>query len=154
MMAYMTAMGGAAAGGQSTADLSAEALALVAGQLGFVCPISQDIYQDPVVAADGHSYERGSITEWLSNNDTSPMTNYRLFHKNLTPNRNLKSSIQTWLEVQHGEARAEKRRKTSAEEIKKFLEALAELVRTDNIADIVKGLKLGDGAVLRPVWRR
>ena len=140
----MAGMGGAAAGGQSTAGFSAEAFALVATQMGFSCPISQEIFQDPVVAADGYSYERRSITEWLARNDTSPMTNDELTHKRLTPNRNLKSSIETWLELQHGEARAEKRRKTSAEAIKKFLEALAELVRTDNIADVVKGLKLGD----------
>ena len=140
----MAGMGGAAAGGQSTAGFSEEAFALVATQMGFACPITQDIFQDPVVAADGYSYERRSITEWLARNDTSPITNDELTHKRLTPNRNLKSSIETWLELQHGEARAEKRRKTSAEAIKKFLEALAELVRTDNIADVVKGLKLGD----------
>ena len=29
---------------------------------------------DPVVAADGHSYERASILMWLEAHDTSPLT--------------------------------------------------------------------------------
>ncbi len=138
------AVAGAVTSAQGTAEWPEERISKDAVQMGFVCSISQDIFQDPVVAADGYSYERLCITEWLAYNDTSPMTNNMLAHINLTPNHTLKSSIETWLELQHGEARAEKRRKTSAEEIKKFLEALAELVRRDNIADIVKGLKLGD----------
>lgn len=132
------------AGAQSTAEWTEEQVALAATQMGFTCAISQEIMEDPVVATDGHSYERASIREWLAGNDTSPMTGERLANKTLTPNRNLKSNIQTWLEMQHGETRAEKRRKTSAGEIKKFLAGLNELVRTDNIGEMVNGLQLGE----------
>lgn len=31
----------------------------------YLCPISQELMSDPVVACDGHTYERQSITEWL-----------------------------------------------------------------------------------------
>ncbi len=40
----------------------------------FVCPITQDMMQEPVVASDGHTYERTAIELWLKNNNTSPMT--------------------------------------------------------------------------------
>lgn len=30
----------------------------------FVCPITQDLMDDPVVAADGYTYERDAIQEW------------------------------------------------------------------------------------------
>jgi hypothetical protein len=31
----------------------------------YLCPISHELMSDPVVACDGHTYERHSITEWL-----------------------------------------------------------------------------------------
>ena len=50
------------------------------------CPISLTRMVDPVVAADGHTYDRASIEEWFQRSDTSPMTNVRLVNKNLVPN--------------------------------------------------------------------
>ncbi|KFM60500.1 WD repeat, SAM and U-box domain-containing protein 1, partial [Stegodyphus mimosarum] len=42
----------------------------------FYCPITQEVMRNPVVAADGYSYEKCAIQEWLeSGRDTSPMTN-------------------------------------------------------------------------------
>ena len=49
---------------------------------------------DPVVCADGHTYERAGITQWLKRNDTSPNTGLTLPHKNLTSNIALRSAIQ------------------------------------------------------------
>jgi U-box domain len=34
----------------------------------------QDVMRDPVVAEDGHSYERGAIAQWFTEHDTSPLT--------------------------------------------------------------------------------
>ena len=48
---------------------------------------------DPVVANDGHSYERAAIAAWLETHDTSPMTNDPLAHKHLTPNIAIRSAI-------------------------------------------------------------
>ncbi|XP_073312563.1 U-box domain-containing protein 33-like [Primulina huaijiensis] len=64
----------------------------------FVCPIFQEIMQDPVVAADGFTYEAEALKGWLeSGHDTSPMTNLTLPHNNVVPNHALRSAIQEWL---------------------------------------------------------
>ncbi|XP_019461765.1 PREDICTED: U-box domain-containing protein 33-like isoform X6 [Lupinus angustifolius] len=66
----------------------------------FICPIFQEVMQDPHVAADGFTYEAEAIRGWLdSGHDTSPMTNSRLTHHNLVPNHALRSSIQDWLQA-------------------------------------------------------
>ncbi|CAI5488077.1 unnamed protein product [Closterium sp. Naga37s-1] len=49
---------------------------------------------DPVVAADGFTYERRSIEEWLKTHDTSPSTHEPLPHKYLTPNHSLRMLLQ------------------------------------------------------------
>ena len=69
----------------------------------FVCPISGELMRDPVVAADGNSYERESIQRWLGpplNRRTSPLTNAGLEHVMLTPNRTLKKAIEDAVERQ------------------------------------------------------
>ncbi|XP_059624137.1 putative U-box domain-containing protein 50 [Cornus florida] len=63
----------------------------------FLCPIFQDVMKNPQVAADGFSYELEAMEEWLgTGHDTSPLTNLKLDHKKLTPNRTLRSLIQDW----------------------------------------------------------
>ncbi|KAL0538120.1 hypothetical protein IC582_027119 [Cucumis melo] len=65
----------------------------------FICPIFQEVMEDPHVAADGFTYEAEALRGWLdSGHDTSPMTNLRLDHQNLVPNRALRSVIQEWLQ--------------------------------------------------------
>ncbi|ONI23124.1 hypothetical protein PRUPE_2G170900 [Prunus persica] len=65
----------------------------------FICPIFQEVMQDPHVAADGFTYEAEALRGWLdSGHDTSPMTNLKLEHKNLVPNHALRSAIQEWLQ--------------------------------------------------------
>ena len=55
--------------------------------------------QDPVLAADGHSYERREIVRHFDlGKRTSPMTGAQLPHTHLTPNINLKKAIQNFLE--------------------------------------------------------
>lgn len=39
----------------------------------FICPISQEMMSDPVVAADGVTYERESIHKWFQKHNTSPV---------------------------------------------------------------------------------
>lgn len=65
----------------------------------FICPIFQEIMQDPVVAADGFTYEAEALRGWLdSGHNTSPMTNLELANSNLVPNHALRSAIQEWLQ--------------------------------------------------------
>jgi serine/threonine protein kinase len=64
----------------------------------FICPIFQEVMRDPHVAADGFTYEAEALKGWLdSGHDTSPMTNLKLDHSNLVPNRALRSAIQEWM---------------------------------------------------------
>ncbi len=58
-----------------------------------ICPITQELMEDPVVCADGHSYERAAITQWLLSRDTSPCTNTSLLHRNVVPNFALRNLI-------------------------------------------------------------
>jgi hypothetical protein len=71
-----------------------------------LCPITTDLMDDPVVAADGHSYERAAIARWLAERRrapaTSPLTGAVLPHTGLTPNYALRKIIRDWRE-QHGE---------------------------------------------------
>lgn len=54
--------------------------------------------KDPQVAADGFTYEAKAIRGWLdSGRDTSPKTNLKLSHRELTPNHALHYAIQGWL---------------------------------------------------------
>ena len=41
---------------------------------------------DPVMAADGTTYERRAIQQWLEQHDTSPLTGAKLDHLHLSPN--------------------------------------------------------------------
>ena len=59
----------------------------------FLCPITQELMEDPVIAADGHSYERAAITLWLQGHHSSPLTNQRLSHRMITENFTLKKAI-------------------------------------------------------------
>lgn len=60
----------------------------------FFCPITKDVMSYPVIAADGHTYERAAIQKWLREHKTSPTTNLVLRHTHVIPNHSLKSAIQ------------------------------------------------------------
>lgn len=62
------------------------------------CPITHQIMFDPVVAADGETYEREAIERHLANSDKSPSHQIPLAHKFLTTNRALKQLIHMFLE--------------------------------------------------------
>ena len=70
----------------------------------FLCPISREIMSDPVIATDGHTYERQMIAEWLRIKRTSPLTNERMDSNVLLPNHTLKKVIDAWLESQNNES--------------------------------------------------
>ncbi|MCO5584597.1 hypothetical protein L7F22_038528 [Adiantum nelumboides] len=67
----------------------------------FVDCITQEIMEDPVITADGHSYERTAIEKWLKHHDTSPKTGEVLppppggsgVDKTLRPNHILRGQI-------------------------------------------------------------
>ena len=67
----------------------------------FLCPISREVMRDPVLAGDGHSYEREAIERWLVGHRTSPLTGRVMPSNALLPNHRLRALIQ---DLQSGEA--------------------------------------------------
>ncbi|CAK9025228.1 U-box domain-containing protein 51 (Plant U-box protein 51) [Includes: E3 ubiquitin ligase (RING-type E3 ubiquitin transferase) [Durusdinium trenchii] len=57
------------------------------------CPISQELMEDPVVAADGITYERRCIAEWFYFNSGSPTTREPLLTRVLNPSQHMKSAV-------------------------------------------------------------
>lgn len=66
----------------------------------YLCPISHEIMSDPVVAKDGHTYDRSSIEKWFKTKGKpiSPKTNKELSSEELVPNYSLRSIIQDFKE--------------------------------------------------------
>lgn len=56
-----------------------------------ICPISHEVYSDPVLNSAGQVYERSSIEQHLGRHNTDPITGTRLTSKVLTPVYFLKS---------------------------------------------------------------
>merc|ERR1719145_453942 len=52
--------------------------------------------EDPVILADGRSYDRSAIATWLQTSGRSPMTGAALEHTRILPNINLKALIEDW----------------------------------------------------------
>mmetsp|Transcript_8845 Transcript_8845/g.10287 ORF Transcript_8845/g.10287 Transcript_8845/m.10287 type:complete len:671 (+) Transcript_8845:58-2070(+) len=67
----------------------------------FLCPITRDPMEDPVICCDGHTYERSAIEMWLANNSRSPKTNQVLPSRELIPNHALRSSIEAIVEMKN-----------------------------------------------------
>jgi U-box domain len=64
----------------------------------FRCPISLDLFTDPVTLCTGQTYERHSIEQWLqAGNRTCPVTMQPLSDTTLVPNHNLRHLIEQWL---------------------------------------------------------
>ena len=59
----------------------------------FICPITYELMREPMVASDGHTYERNAIEKWLKCNKTSPLYGTPM-EPLIFPNINLKKLIQ------------------------------------------------------------
>ncbi|KAL4195284.1 hypothetical protein AMTRI_Chr05g72560 [Amborella trichopoda] len=62
----------------------------------YLCPILQEVMDNPYIAADGLTYEYRAIKAWLENNNTSPVLQLVLPHSQIIPNYSLRSAIQEW----------------------------------------------------------
>jgi GTP-binding protein EngB required for normal cell division len=67
------------------------------------CPINLAVMTDPVVAADGHSYERKAILAHLATSNLSPITGAVLKNKDLFDNQALKTTIIEYKPGKHSE---------------------------------------------------
>ncbi len=58
-----------------------------------MCPITLCVMTDPVLAMDGHTYERAAIERWLRARRTSPRTGAPLPSRQLVPNHAIRALI-------------------------------------------------------------
>lgn len=70
-----------------------------------ICPITLDVMEDPVLATDGHTYERSAIErymETIGDEQTllSPKTREPLSSRELFPNVAIRSLVRDWQESQ------------------------------------------------------
>ena len=65
----------------------------------FICPIGLVLMEDPVLASDGHNYERRVIERWFEKQLTSPKTGEPLETAVVFPNRPLRCQITEWREA-------------------------------------------------------
>ena len=87
----------------------------------YKCPISHELMVDPIVASDGHTYERFCFERWVSGGKiVSPMTNAPLYSINTIPNLNLKKIISQFISENgaedDGKKTKKRKRKQSAAE--------------------------------------
>lgn len=65
----------------------------------FICGLTMEIMDDPLMSRYGHNYERAAIVEWLTRgNDTCPMTRRPMKLSDLISNHHLRSRIHEWKE--------------------------------------------------------
>jgi len=63
-----------------------------------ICMLLQEVLRQPVIAADGHTYEKTAIEEWLLQHNASPVTRLALAHFCLVPNLSIRGLILSNLE--------------------------------------------------------
>jgi len=61
------------------------------------CPITRELFLDPVIAADGFSYERKALEVWFETNKVSPMTEQPMINK-FDTNISLRKEVQKFYE--------------------------------------------------------
>ena len=64
----------------------------------YICPITLEVMEDPVIAPDGYTYERTAIMQELKIRGISPMTRQEMNKSQLIPNRAVKDGIKKWRE--------------------------------------------------------
>eukprot|EP00667_Euglena_gracilis_P010894 EG_transcript_11101 len=62
----------------------------------YLCPITMDVMQDPVMDCHGHNFERAAIVDWLQRRAECPMTRSRITADQLFPNVTLRDQIAEW----------------------------------------------------------
>ena len=112
----------------------------------FVCPITQELPVDPVMAMDGKVYERAAIEEWITRgNGKSPMTNLPMADQ-LLPATHVRNSLE--LMVKSGALTGDKvdAWKKKIEDDKSVDETRAKAAAGDATSAVKLGLWLIDGS--------
>ena len=56
----------------------------------------QVMIRDPVIAADGETYERSALEAWLTHSNRSPVTGKPLEDKRIVPNITIRNAISAY----------------------------------------------------------
>jgi hypothetical protein len=67
------------------------------------CPLTGSFFFDPVIAEDGHTYERNAITAWLDKYDASPLETDQKISKTLLPNNTVKKLVKRFYDDHYTE---------------------------------------------------
>ena len=84
---------------------------LLSPEQDLLCSITGELFEEPVVTEDGHTYERMAIEEWITSQKlagrpvTSPLTNVKLKNTRLVQNLEVKSAAIKWCEDLAGKAK-------------------------------------------------
>lgn len=72
----------------------------------FICPITHDVMTDPVVSADGYTYERSAIARWFETSRKSPVTGQALPHTDLVANHSVRTLLKMLIDMTEGSTKA------------------------------------------------
>lgn len=64
---------------------------------GFICPLTMEIMFDPVLDAEGNTFERSALFQWLKNSPTSPVSRQPLNERMVTSNNALRDTIHEFM---------------------------------------------------------
>ncbi|CAD7948309.1 unnamed protein product [Amoebophrya sp. A120] len=65
----------------------------------YLCPITRELLEDPVIAPDEFTYSRHAIETWLERSKKSPMTGIDMGKKKLMANKTLRIGLEEWKEA-------------------------------------------------------
>ena len=109
----------------------------------FACPITGYCMLDPVMAADGNTYERVAIQQWLQHQCTSPMTRATLEFVDLYPNHEKKAEINGWRKSQKPGQPHAKAPKTNKPRLDKLTWATTPSQAVDELNSLISSVKSG-----------
>ena len=78
-------------------DLRSDSQKLTDVPSDLVCPLTLEVFTDPLASKYGHNFEREAIMEWLAtHNQVCPLTRQPLSPSMLFPNAKLRLKIRSW----------------------------------------------------------
>lgn len=58
-----------------------------------ICPLTNHLFENPVITPDGHTYDRDAILLYLNLNHTDPISRSSLTEEDLTPNKSIADGV-------------------------------------------------------------
>ena len=71
-----------------------------------VCPLTKQVFVDPVIVSDGHTYERAAITNLVARDQLSPLDG-SVLEERFYPNVMLRQKSAKWIAQQSAEREAD-----------------------------------------------